>query len=169
MRCPYCDGDDTIEEQLTRFCACDAPEPFIVDNLPARVCRLCGDKSFSDKAISALEAIRDGQAGPSSIQSIRIFDFNHPNSGPATDPPRYILATRYPEASMSLPDFICRSSQYGMVRLLEVAGAAGFQRLPSVDTRLLADFSYARPDMSQWWKTMVVAQTTGNSIRLSDT
>ena len=89
MRCLYCDGDATIEERQIRFCACDTSEPFIVDNLPARVCRLCGDKSFSDEAISALETIKNGRAGLCTKQPIRVFDFNNLDKVEETVPYRY--------------------------------------------------------------------------------
>lgn len=77
MNCHYCHGVGTVKEQQTRFCACDSPQPFIVENLPALVCIQCGDKSFRGEAVTALEKINDGKAQVSSLQTIRVFDFEH--------------------------------------------------------------------------------------------
>ena len=75
MNCVYCNGVDTVEEQLTRFCACETPRPFIVENVPAFVCRLCGDKSFSGEAVSELEKMKNGEVQINSLQILRVFDF----------------------------------------------------------------------------------------------
>jgi hypothetical protein len=74
--CYYCKGVDTVEEQTTRFCACEIPRPFVVENVPAFVCRLCGDKSFSGETLTALEKIKNGEARVSRVQFIRVFDFD---------------------------------------------------------------------------------------------
>ena len=75
MKCFYCNGDDTVEEQPTRFCACESPQPFVVDNVPTSVCRLCGDKSFSTETVAVLEKIKNGEAQARGYQVIQIFDF----------------------------------------------------------------------------------------------
>ncbi len=75
MNCYYCHGIGTVEKQQTRFCACDAPQPFIVENVPALVCIQCGDKTFSGEVVSALEKIKDGKTQVSSLRTIRVFDF----------------------------------------------------------------------------------------------
>jgi hypothetical protein len=77
MRCYYCYGVDTIEEQLTRFCACAATHPFIVENVPAQVCCQCGDTTHSAKTSATLEKIIKGEAGLGSLRPIRVFDFNN--------------------------------------------------------------------------------------------
>lgn len=75
MNCYYCKGVDTLEQQNTRFCAYDIPDPFVVEQVPALVCRLCGDKSFSGNVVKALEKIRTGEAQADGFQSFRVFDF----------------------------------------------------------------------------------------------
>ena len=81
MNCRYCHGVGIVAEQQTRFYACDAPQPFVVENLPALVCVQCGDKSFRGEAVTALEKIKDGNAQVSSVQTIRVFDFERLDKG----------------------------------------------------------------------------------------
>ena len=75
MNCFYCKGVDTVEEQPTWFCACESPQPFVVENVPASVCRLCGDKSFSAETVAALEKIKNGEAQAGGYQVMQVFDF----------------------------------------------------------------------------------------------
>ena len=75
MNCPYCHGVGTLEKRLTRFCAYDIPSPFLVERVPATVCRLCGDKSFSGDVVAALEKIANKEAKVSDLQAFRVFDF----------------------------------------------------------------------------------------------
>ncbi len=76
MRCYVCHGVDTYEDRVTRFCACDAPEPFIVENVPAKVCSQCGEKAYSAEANTALEKVSNGYAKPTNGWFIPVFDFN---------------------------------------------------------------------------------------------
>lgn len=66
-----------METQEVRFCVCDNPEPFFVDNVPARVCHQCGHKEFSDDAISALETIKNGTVRSNRTQVVRVFNYSH--------------------------------------------------------------------------------------------
>ena len=75
MDCVYCNGVDTVEEQLTRFCACETSQPFIVENVPAFVCRICGDKSFSGDTVMTFEKMKNGEVQTSSLQFLRVFNF----------------------------------------------------------------------------------------------
>ena len=75
MNCYYCKGIDTMEQQNTRFCAYDVPSPFLMENVPALVCRLCGEKSYSGEVVSALEKIKNGEAKASDWLTFQVFDF----------------------------------------------------------------------------------------------
>ena len=75
MNCHYCQGVDTVEERLTRFCAYDASAPFVVDNVPGFVCRLCGEKSFSDKTTAKLAKVIKGEVLASGQRVFQVFDF----------------------------------------------------------------------------------------------
>lgn len=79
MNCYYCKGVDTKERQNTRFCAYDTPNPFVMENVPAMVCYLCGDKTFSSDAVTALEQIKNGEAKAIGRQTFQVFDFNQLN------------------------------------------------------------------------------------------
>ena len=75
MNCHYCHGVGTLEKRLTRFCAYDIPNPFLVERVPATVCRLCGDTSYSGDVVAALEKIANKEAKVSDLQAFRVFDF----------------------------------------------------------------------------------------------
>ena len=79
MNCYYCKGVDTVEQRNTRFCVYDIPNPFLVENVPALVCYLCGDKSFSGATVSALNKIKDGEAKAADWQTFPVFDFKELN------------------------------------------------------------------------------------------
>ena len=75
MDCHYCNGNDSIEEEVTLLSACEAPNPFLVENVPTFLCSLCGDKSYSSKTLVSLDRIRKGEAQASSIRAVLVFDF----------------------------------------------------------------------------------------------
>ena len=75
MTCNYCNGVDSIEQQNTRFCACENPAPFIVENVPALVCALCGDKAYSGETLTQLEKVRDNKVSIGKLRPIRVVDF----------------------------------------------------------------------------------------------
>ena len=75
MECSYCNGVGSIEQLNTLFCACESPSPFIVDNVPALVCSLCGDKSYSGETLAQLEKVRDYKGPKVKFRAIRVVDF----------------------------------------------------------------------------------------------
>ena len=77
MNCFYCHGVDTVENGKTHHCACDIDTPFIVENVPASVCRLCGDAAFSGETVNALEKIRNGECQPTGSRTVRVYDFEN--------------------------------------------------------------------------------------------
>ena len=82
MNCYYCKGVNTIEEQAVRLCECETALPYIVENVPTFVCRLCGDKSYSGETLTILEKITKGEALARSFQVIQVFDFQQLNGEP---------------------------------------------------------------------------------------
>ena len=74
MNCHYCHGVDTVEETTARFCACDAPSSFVVENVPASVCSQCGDKAFSAVVVETFEKIRNGEFQANDSRSVKVFD-----------------------------------------------------------------------------------------------
>ena len=85
MNCYYCKGVDTLEEQNTRFCVYDVPDPFVVEQVPALVCRLCGDKSFSGNVVKALE--KSGLAKRKPMDS-KVFESSTLSDSPRPKNPR---------------------------------------------------------------------------------
>lgn len=77
MNCYYCKGVNTMDQQSTRFCAFDIDDPFIMENVPASVCRLCGEKSYSEEVISAIEKINRGEAQVIGFRAVKVFDFRN--------------------------------------------------------------------------------------------
>ena len=75
MRCDYCHGVNTVEEGLVRFCLEDAPEPYFVENIPAKHCDLCGDKTFSGEVVSVLEKIGEIEFQPVRMQQVKVYDY----------------------------------------------------------------------------------------------
>ncbi len=55
MRCPICGGDMT--EGTTTFTVDLGFGVVVIRDVPARVCALCGDASFSDAVAEALDTI----------------------------------------------------------------------------------------------------------------
>ena len=51
------------------------PSRFFVENVPAFVCLLCGDKSYSGETLESLEQIRDGKFAATNAQVVLVFDF----------------------------------------------------------------------------------------------
>ena len=86
MNCFYCNGVDTVEKGKTHYSACDLPNPFIVENVPASVCRLCGDESFSGETVDALEKIKNGECWSTSVQFVKVFDFENLIERPNNEP-----------------------------------------------------------------------------------
>lgn len=76
MNCRYCNGVNTVEAQITTFSICDLPQPFMVENVPALVCYLCGDKTFSGKAIDAMNKIKRGEVKAGKSRLLQVFDFD---------------------------------------------------------------------------------------------
>lgn len=72
MNCSKCGGQ--MVPRLIRICACEASPPTIVENVPALVCSLCGDREISDQTVGTLEHMRNGTI-PSRPVRARVFDF----------------------------------------------------------------------------------------------
>jgi hypothetical protein len=64
-----------MQSQAVRFCVCNTTPPLAIENVPAAVCRRCGHKEFSDKAIEVLDRVRAGRHQPVRIDILRVFDY----------------------------------------------------------------------------------------------
>ena len=89
-RCRTCMGADTYQEQTVSlfFSTKDNPTPFILENVPARVCRQCGERLHPQHAAAVLESIHRGEGRPAATRSVPVFDFNNPGgTGTETETP----------------------------------------------------------------------------------
>ena len=75
MNCSYCKGVGSVEKETTTFSAYDIPDPFIVESVPAFVCRLCGDKSFSAATVTALQAIKEAGVPANGSMVVKVLDY----------------------------------------------------------------------------------------------
>lgn len=83
MACYNCRSSNTEELQNVRYFQWEGSKPFIVENVPAIVCRLCGPTGYSGSVLSVIERIRDGKGTPIGTQTVKVFDFNNPQALPA--------------------------------------------------------------------------------------
>ncbi len=76
--CKLCGNE--MREQETSFCACDANPPVKFENVPAKVCIVCGDKVFSQRVVEAIQRL-SGTSVNYRHAAIRVYDYrtaDHP-------------------------------------------------------------------------------------------
>ena len=79
VNCHYCGGVESVEATTTLFCDYRSATPVIVENVPAYVCELCGDTSFSGETVATLKTIDNGTSRPVGRRSFPVFDFEQPD------------------------------------------------------------------------------------------
>lgn len=83
MPCYNCRSIDTEEDQIISYFSWAGDNPHFIENLPARVCRVCGPTSFTGKTVRVMEKINAGEVAPVGSRSVKVFDFNNPMAAPA--------------------------------------------------------------------------------------
>ncbi len=74
MVCDLCSSPVT-EEKVTY--SLELPKRWIlVEKVPARVCRQCGEKLFDLETVVKLQTIAWGQKKPDRVQETAVFDFS---------------------------------------------------------------------------------------------
>ena len=73
MKCFFCKGD--LEFTTTKFIVDLGDLVVIVKNVPAMVCKQCGEKSFGDETMERLEKIVDTVRN-SFIREVAIVEYN---------------------------------------------------------------------------------------------
>lgn len=63
-----------MREGVTSICACEADPLIKVENVPAQVCVVCGEKSISSSTLETLELIKSGRT-QFRQESYLIYDF----------------------------------------------------------------------------------------------
>ena len=74
MICSRCGGQ--MDTQRVTFCVPAArPQPIIIEDVPAMVCRRCGDEVFSDAVTETFERIRDGGMQPNGQVYSSVYEY----------------------------------------------------------------------------------------------
>ena len=73
MKCFYCKGD--LEKTTTKFIVDLGECVVIVKNVPASVCKQCGETSYDDETMERLEAIVDA-VKQSMIREVAIVEYS---------------------------------------------------------------------------------------------
>lgn len=74
MACWLC--GEIMEPQRVPFRSCASDRELLVTNVPAMVCTQCGERSFGNDVLAAMERIRDGEAPPPRILALYTYDFD---------------------------------------------------------------------------------------------
>ena len=79
MKCWRCGG--RTESQRVRYCIADQSPPLLITNLPAEVCRQCGERTYSTRTLNVLKRIRDGEAPNPQLGHLIVHDFDEIDPG----------------------------------------------------------------------------------------
>jgi YgiT-type zinc finger domain-containing protein len=73
MPCSFCDGE--LEEQQVQHEYRWEGKLFVFEDVPARVCRQCGEKYFDAKVVKAMERAVLRQLEPKRILRVPLFSY----------------------------------------------------------------------------------------------
>jgi len=71
MKCGFCDGE--LEERLVQHEYRWEGKLFVFEDVPARVCRQCGEKHFDATVVKAMERAVLGQMRPKCVLEVPIY------------------------------------------------------------------------------------------------
>jgi YgiT-type zinc finger domain-containing protein len=74
MPCSFCDGQ--LEERLVQHEYRWEGKLFVFEDVPARVCRQCGEKYFDAKVVKAMERAILNQLEPKRILQVPLFSYS---------------------------------------------------------------------------------------------
>jgi len=74
MPCSFCDGE--LEQRLAQYEYRWEGRLFVFEDVPARVCRQCGEKYFDAKVVKAMERAVLGQLKPKRILQASLFSYS---------------------------------------------------------------------------------------------
>lgn len=72
--CRACGG--STEPRRVRVVAGNASPPVLVENVPAQVCRQCGERTYSTRTLTTLQRVRDGEVVASHVVPVSVYDFD---------------------------------------------------------------------------------------------
>ncbi len=73
MKCSFCDGE--VEERLVRHEYHWEGEIFVFEDVPARVCRQCGEKYFDAQVLKVMERAVLRRLKPKRILQVPLFAY----------------------------------------------------------------------------------------------
>ncbi len=73
MPCSFCDGE--LEERLVQYEYRWEGNIFVFEDVPALVCRQCGEKYFDAKVVKAMERAVLAQMEPKRILQVPVFSY----------------------------------------------------------------------------------------------
>jgi YgiT-type zinc finger domain-containing protein len=73
MTCSFCDGE--LEERLVQHEYRWEGNLFVFEDVPARVCRQCGEKYFDAAVVKAMERAVLGKLRPKRILQVPVYEY----------------------------------------------------------------------------------------------
>lgn len=74
MYCTICNGD--FIESIGRYLSFNDKNPIIIENVPARVCKKCGERRFEPPTITGIQMIDWKKVKAKRTRNILIYDYN---------------------------------------------------------------------------------------------
>ena len=76
MRCVFCGGK--VESQKVTFVYDNDSDYFLIENVPAEVCKQCGEKSYAPEVADALIHVAQQKPEPVKTIQVPVFDYDPP-------------------------------------------------------------------------------------------
>lgn len=73
MKCVFCGGK--VEEKRATFSYEEDDKYILVENVPAEVCTICGEKTYSPEVTDELLRFARDEFQPAKIIEVPVFDF----------------------------------------------------------------------------------------------
>lgn len=73
MSCSFCDGE--LEERIVQYEYRWEGKLFVFEDVPARVCRQCGELYFDARVVKAMEKAVLSQLEPKRILQVPVFSY----------------------------------------------------------------------------------------------
>ena len=73
MTCSFCEGE--LEERLVQHEYRWEGKLYVFEDVPARVCRQCGEKYFDSTVVKAMERIVLGRQKPKRVIEVPVYTF----------------------------------------------------------------------------------------------
>ena len=64
-----------MEQKITSFCACDAQPPLRIENVPAHVCTMCGQKVFDQDVVTRIHNITRNESADAHLV-MAVYDYS---------------------------------------------------------------------------------------------